>query len=124
MATKKPKSSVELLTRSPQDLSVTERQLACAILLTRADMLPKGDLHKIRDADELIEEATRRLAAIDRALVTLQRQGRRWSTLTPSAQKALREQTDYVRAQRTLAQLELLELVELAELPVEFMGSA
>ena len=42
MATK-PKSSVELLSRSPQDLSVTERQLACAILLARADKLPKGD---------------------------------------------------------------------------------
>ena len=42
MATK-PTSSVELLSRSPQDLSVIERQLACAILLARADKLPKDD---------------------------------------------------------------------------------
>ena len=41
--TTKPTSSVELLSRSPQDLSVIERQLACAILLARADKLPKDD---------------------------------------------------------------------------------
>ena len=76
----------------------------------------------IRDADELIDEAAKRLADIDRALEALKRRSRRWST--PSVRKELREHTDYVRAQRTLAQLELLELIELAELPVELMGSA
>ena len=76
---------------------------------------------RIRLADELIDEAAKRLADIDRALEALKRRSRRWST--PSVRKELREQTDYVRAQRTLAQLELLEIVELAELPVEFMGS-
>ena len=78
----------------------------------------------IRDADELIDQATQRLADIDRALAALQRRRRRWSTLAPTAQKELREQIDYVHARRHNAQLELVELIELAELPVEFMGSA
>ena len=46
----------------------------------------------IRDADDLIDEATKRLAAIERALEALQRRRRRWSTLALSAQKELREQ--------------------------------
>jgi hypothetical protein len=78
----------------------------------------------IRLADDLIDEATQRLAAIDRALEALQRRRRRWSTLAPSAQKEIREQIDYAQARREVAQLELVELIELAELPVEFMGSA
>ena len=49
----------------------------------------------IRDADDLIDEATKRLAAMERALEALQRRRRRWSTLAPSAQKELREQIDY-----------------------------
>ena len=56
MATK-PTSSVELLSRSPQDLSVTERQLACAILLARADKLPKDD----PQLEELLRAAKRLL---------------------------------------------------------------
>ena len=75
-------------------------------------------------ADELIDEATQRLAAIERALEALQRRRRRWSTLAPTAQKELREQIDYVEARREVAELELVELIELAELPIEFMGSA
>jgi pyridoxal biosynthesis lyase PdxS len=78
----------------------------------------------IRDAGELIEEATRHLAAIERALEALQRRRRRWSTLAPAAQKVLREQIDYVEARREVAELELVELIELAELPIKFMGSA
>ena len=42
MATKSP-GRPRILSRSPRDLSVTERQLACAILLARADRLSKGD---------------------------------------------------------------------------------
>ena len=76
----------------------------------------------IRDADDLIDEATKRLAAIERALEALQR--RRWSTLAPTARKELREQIDYVQARREIAELELVELIELAELPKEFMCSA
>jgi hypothetical protein len=79
---------------------------------------------RIRLADELIDEATMRLAAIDRALVALQRRRRRSSTLAPTERNALREQTESIRVQRDLARLELVELVELAELPVEFMGWA
>ena len=45
----------------------------------------------IRDADDLIDEATKRLAALERALEALQRRRRRWTTLAPSAQKELRE---------------------------------
>ena len=78
----------------------------------------------IRGADELIDEATKRIAAMERALEALQRRRRRWSTLAPSAQKELREQIDYLQARRDIAELELVELIELAELPVEFMGSA
>ena len=78
----------------------------------------------IRDADELIDEATQRLAAIDRALAALQRRRRQWSTLPPSGQKELREQIESARVQRDIAQLDLVELIELAELPVQFMGSA
>jgi hypothetical protein len=47
MATK-PKSSVNLLTNSPEDWNETERQLTCAVLLARADKLPKGNLLKMR----------------------------------------------------------------------------
>ena len=78
----------------------------------------------IRYADDLIEEATMRLAAIDRALAALQRRSRHSSALTPAERKALRAQIERVRERRDLARLELVELVELAELPVEFMGSA
>ena len=78
----------------------------------------------IRVADDLIEEATQRLAAIDRALAALQRQPRRPSTLTLAQRKALREQIASLRMRRDLARLELIELVELAEMPVEVMGSA
>ena len=78
----------------------------------------------IRDADELIDEATKRLAALERALEALQRRRRRWSTLAPSAKMELREQIDYLQARREIAELELVELIELAELPIEFMGSA
>jgi len=78
----------------------------------------------IRFADDLIEEATQRLAAIDRALAALQRQPRRPSTLTLAQRKALREQIASLRMRRDLARLELIELVELAEMPVEVMGSA
>jgi hypothetical protein len=78
----------------------------------------------IRFADDLIDEATKRIAAIERALEALQRRRRRWSTLAPAAQMELREQIDYVQARREIAELELLELIELAELPIEFMGSA
>ena len=78
----------------------------------------------IRSADDLIDEATMRLAAIERALEALQRRRRRWSTLAPTARKELREQINYVEARREIAELELVELIELAELPVEFIGSA
>jgi hypothetical protein len=54
----------------------------------------------IRSADDLIDEATKRLAAIERALEALQRRRRRWSTLAPAAQMELREQIDYVQARR------------------------
>jgi hypothetical protein len=87
-------------------------------------MAPDARPTAIRDADELIDEATKRIAAMERALEALQRRRRRWSTLAPSAQKELREQIDYVQARREIAELELVELIELAELPVEFMGSA
>ena len=60
--------------------------------------LPDFPTSGIRPADELIDEATQRLGAIERALEALQRRRRRWSTLAPSAQKELREQIDYVKA--------------------------
>jgi hypothetical protein len=65
----------------------------------------------IRLADDLIEQATLHLAAMDRELAALQRRARRGAT------KALREQMATVRVERDLARMELLELVELAELP-------
>ena len=86
--------------------------------------LPDFPTSCIRPADELIDEATQRLAAIERALAALQRRRRRWSTLAPNARKELREQIDYLQARREIAELELVELIELAELPVEWMGSA
>jgi hypothetical protein len=55
----------------------------------------------IRDAYELIDEATMRLAAIDRALAALQRRLRRPSALTPAESKALRAQIASVRAKVT-----------------------
>ena len=62
----------------------------------------------IRSADDLIDEATMRLAAIERALEALQRRRRRWSTLAPTARKELREQINYVEARREIAELELV----------------
>ena len=72
----------------------------------------------IRDADELIDEATKRLASIDRGLAALQHQSRRRPT------KELHLQIEAVRQRRDQARFELIELVELAELPVELMGWA
>ena len=71
-----------------------------------------------RSADEQIDEATKRLASIDRGLAALQHQSRRRPT------KQLQVQIDAVRQRRDQARLDLLEIVELAEMPVEFMGSA
>jgi hypothetical protein len=93
-------------------------------ILAKVAQRKRSSASPIRDADELIDEATMRLAAIDRALAALQRRRRRWSTLAPPEQNELREQIDYVQARREVAQLELIELIELAELPIEFMGSA
>jgi hypothetical protein len=67
----------------------------------------------IRSADELIDEATRRLADLDRRLAQLQR-------LRPRGSLSVK----LARAERDLARIDLLELIELAEMPVEFMGSA
>jgi hypothetical protein len=72
----------------------------------------------IRPADELIREATQRLAAIDRELAALQRLSRRRSAMK------LREQTSVARIRRDMAYMELVELIELAEMPPEFMGWA
>ena len=69
----------------------------------------------IRDAEQ-IDEATKRLASIDRGLASLQCQWRQRRT------KDLREQVDAVRRRRDRARIELLEIVELAETPVDLMG--
>ena len=66
-----------------------------------------------RSADELIDEATRRLADLDRRLAQLQR-------LRPLESLSVK----LARAERDLARIDLLELIELAEMPVEYMGSA
>jgi hypothetical protein len=86
--------------------------------------LPDFPINRIRQADDLIEEATLRLAAVDRVLAELQRRRQRRSGMTPAERKALRDQVESMRMRRDLARLELIELVELAELPVEFMGWA
>ena len=98
-----------------------------SLLRTRWPMapdLPDFPVSSIRQADDLIEEATLRLAAVDRVLAELQ--GRRWrrSAMTPAERKALRDQMETMRMRRDLARLELLELIELAEMPAEFMGWA
>jgi hypothetical protein len=67
----------------------------------------------IRSAEELIDEATRRLADLDRRLAQLQR-------LRPQGSLSVK----LARAERDLARIDLLELIELAEMPPEFMGSA
>lgn len=79
---------------------------------------------RIRLADDLIDEATQRLAAIDRALAALQQRKRHSSSLSQAERKDLRDQIESMRARRDLARLELIELVELAEMPAEFMGWA
>jgi hypothetical protein len=70
-------------------------------------------LRKSLDADEQIEEMTRKLASLDRRLANLE-------CLRPQTSASVRE----LRAQRDRARMELLELVELAEMPPEFMGWA
>jgi uncharacterized coiled-coil DUF342 family protein len=80
--------------------------------------LPDFPVTRIRQADDLIDEATQRLATIDRGLAALQHQARRRPT------KELQVQIEAVRQRRDQARLELIELVELAEMPAEFMGSA
>jgi hypothetical protein len=98
-----------------------KRDVFDSLLSTRWPMapdLPEFPVSCIRQADDLIEQATLHLAAMDRELAALQRRARRGLT------KALREQMATVRVERDLARMELLELVELAELPVELMGWA
>jgi hypothetical protein len=86
--------------------------------------LPDFPTSRIRLADDLIDEATHRLAAIDRELAALQRRSQHPSALTRAERKALRDQIEAVRMRRDIARLELIELVELAEMPPEVMGSA
>lgn len=88
------------------------------LLRMRLPMAPDPQPTAIRDADEQIDEATKRLASIDRGLAALQHQSRRRPT------KQLQVQIDAVRRRRDRARIELLEIVELAEMPVVFMGSA
>jgi hypothetical protein len=77
----------------------------------------------IKYAEQKIDEATRRIAAIDRTLAVLLRQSYS-PTLSRILRKELRDQAAIVRAQRDQAYVELLELIELAEMPPEFMGWA
>jgi hypothetical protein len=86
--------------------------------------LPDFPVNCIRPADELIEEATLRLVAVDRVLAELQRRSRRRSAMTAAERIALREQVESMRMRRDLARLDLIEIVELAEMPAEVMGSA
>ena len=58
-----------------------------------------------RSADEQINEATKRLATIDRGLAALQHQSRRRPT------KEQQTQIDAVRQRRDQARMELLEIV-------------
>jgi hypothetical protein len=74
--------------------------------------MPRRRKVQIKSADELIEEATGRLASLDRRLANLKR-------LRPQSASV-----QELREQRDRARMELLELVELAEMPPEFMGWA
>jgi multidrug resistance efflux pump len=72
-----------------------------------------------------IDEATSRLAAVDRELAGLLLQRQSCSaTLTRPQRKALREQIALVRAQRDQACRDLVELIELDEMPAESIGWA
>jgi hypothetical protein len=77
----------------------------------------------IKYAEQKIDEATRRLAAVDSELAELQRQCCS-STLSRTERKMLREQTAIVRVQRDNAFRDLMELIDLDEMPVADMGMA
>lgn len=80
----------------------------------------------IKYAEQKIDEARHRLAALDRALADLRRQSRKVarSADTRVALLAMREELARLADERLEAYAELVELIGLSEMSPEYMGTA